>query len=111
MAVSKINDRLSYGVTILVFGIIFLLDKIGILDKIPYGGKLMSVGAFFLIAGIIFLITQPKKILGWVFTAVGVILNADLFFGRMDNYSIYIVPLALIIVGIIMVFTSSKNKN
>ena len=64
MATSKSNDRLSYGITILIFGVLYLLDKVDLLSKIPYGKNFISVGVFFLIAGAVFLITQPKKILG-----------------------------------------------
>lgn len=106
---SKSNDRLSYGITILIFGVLFLLDKLHLLDKVPYGDKLVSVGVFFLIAGIVFLITQPKKVLGWVFLGVGVLLNADTFFGWMSSYSNLIVPLGLIIAGVAMVLTAKKK--
>ncbi|MBB4036944.1 hypothetical protein GGR21_002858 [Dysgonomonas hofstadii] len=109
MSTVKSNDKLSYGITILIFGVLFLLDKTGFLDKIPYGGNFISVGAFFLIAGIVFLATQPKKILGWIFLGVGVLLNADLFFGWMSDYSNLIVPIGLIIAGIAMVLTSKKK--
>lgn len=109
MATSKSNDRLSYGITILIFGVLYLLDKVDLLNKIPYGKNLISIGAFFLIAGVVFLITQPKKILGWIFLIVGVILNADLFFGWMANYSNLIVPIALILAGTAMVLTSKKK--
>lgn len=109
MATSKSNDRLSYGITILIFGVLFLLDKLGVLSKIPYGDYLISVGVFFLIGGIVFLITQPKKVLGWIFLIIGIILNADLFFGWMKSYSNLIVPLGLIIAGIAMVLTAKKS--
>lgn len=108
--VSKSNDRLSYGITILIFGVLFLFDKMGILNQIPYGHKLISIGVFFLIGGIVFLATQPKKVLGWVFLGVGILFNADLFFGWMDDYSRFIVPVGLIIAGVAMVLTA-KNKN
>ncbi|MFV0539504.1 MAG: LiaF transmembrane domain-containing protein [Dysgonomonas sp.] len=111
MAASKSNDRLSYGITILIFGVLFLLDKLHILDKIPYGNKFISVGMFFLIAGIVFLFTQPKKVLGWVFLGVGILLNADTFFGWMSSYSNLIVPLGLIIAGVAMVLTANKKKS
>ncbi|MBD8390340.1 hypothetical protein [Dysgonomonas sp. BGC7] len=106
---NKSNDRLSYGITILIFGILFLLDKIGFLDKIPYAEKLISVGVFFLIGGVVFLCTQPKKVLGWIFLGIGILLNADLFFGWMSNYSNLIVPLGLIIAGVAMVLTSKRK--
>lgn len=110
MASNVSNDRLSYGLTILIFGLLYLLDKIGILAQIPYGKNLISVGAFFLIAGIVFLCTQPKKAMGWIFLAVGIFLNADFFLGWISIYSKYLVPLALVVVGLIMVFTSKKGK-
>lgn len=106
---NKSNDRLSYGITILIFGVLFLLDKTGILDKIPYTSNLISVGVFFLIAGVVFLFTQPKKVLGWIFLGVGILLNADLFFGWISNYSKLIVPIGLIIAGVAMVLTSKKK--
>lgn len=109
MAANKSNDRLSYGITILIFGLVFLLDKLGILKDIPYGDKVLSVGIFFLIAGIVFLITQPKKVLGWIFLGIGILLNADLFFGWLSSYSNLIVPIGLIIAGIAMVLTSKKK--
>lgn len=110
MATTKNNDRLSYGITILIFGLLFLLQKTGILSQIPYGDNFISVGAFFLIAGIVFIATQPKRALGWVFGAIGIFLNADFFFGWISSYSKYIVPLALIVGGIVMVFSASKKK-
>lgn len=110
MATSKSNDRLSYGITILIFGVLFMLDKLHILDKIPYANKLISIGIFFLIAGAVFLFTQPKKMLGWIFLVIGLLLNADIFFGWMNNYSNLIVPLGLIIAGVAMVLTSKKNN-
>ncbi|MFV0418446.1 MAG: LiaF transmembrane domain-containing protein [Dysgonomonas sp.] len=109
MAAPKSNDRLSYGITILIFGILYLLDKVGFLNKIPYGEHLISVGVFFLIGGIVFLITQPKKVLGWIFLIIGIILNADLFFGWLANYSNLVVPIALIIAGTAMVLTAKKK--
>lgn len=109
METKSYSDRFSYGLTFLIFGILFFLDKTGLLIKIPYGNKLISVGAFFLIAGIVFIFTQPKRILSWVFLGVGIFLNSDIFFGWISEYSRYLVPLALIIVGIFMVFSAKKK--
>lgn len=107
MAANNSNDRLSYGITILVFGLLFLLDKLNALSIIPV--NLISIGSFFLIAAIVFLFTQPKKALGWVFLGIGVLLNADLFFGWMKSYSSLIVPIGLIIAGLVMVLTYKKR--
>lgn len=109
MAIKQTSDKLSYGITFLIFGVLYLLDKVNVLAQIPYGERLISVGAFFLIAGIVFVITQPKKVWSWLLLAVGVFLNSDIFFGWVSQYSKFIVPLALIVVGIVMILSSKKN--
>lgn len=102
------NNRLPFGLILLLVGVIYLLSKTGILEKIPYMSRFMNIGTFFLIAGIIFLLTKTEKTIGIVFTAIGVIINFDFFFGWLQNYSSLIVPIALIGIGLVMVLTSKK---
>ncbi|NDW18058.1 hypothetical protein D0T53_03890 [Dysgonomonas sp. 216] len=102
------GDRLAYGLTILTFGTVILLDKTGVLARIPYGYTLMSIGSFFLIAGIIFLCTKAEKSIGVIFTLIGVLINSNFFFGWMRNYSNLLIPVILIVAGLIMVLTSRK---
>ncbi len=102
------GNRFPYGLLILIIGIIYLLSKTGILAHIPYADKLMSIGTFFLIAGIIFLFTKAEKTMGIVFTAIGVIMNFDFFFGWIHNFSSLIIPVILIAIGLFMVITSKK---
>ena len=75
-------------------------------DERDYG-----VGMFFFISGVVFLLTQPKRILGWIFLGLGILLNADIFFGWLNNYSNLIIPLGFIIAGIAMVLTANKKKD
>lgn len=102
------GNRFPYGLLILIIGIIYLLSKTGILAHIPYADKLMNIGTFFLIAGIIFLFTKAEKTMGIVFTAIGIIMNFDFFFGWIHNFSSLIIPVILIAVGLFMVMTSKK---
>ncbi len=102
------NNKLPFGLILLLVGTIYLLSKTGLLDKIPYIDRMMNVGTFFLIAGLIFLLTKTEKTVGIVFTAIGVIINFDFFFGWLQNYSTLIVPIALICIGLAMVLTSKK---
>ncbi len=102
------NNRLPFGLILLLVGIIYLLSKTGILENIPYISKMMNIGTFFLVAGLIFLITKTEKTIGIVFTAIGVIINFDFFFGWLQNYSTFIIPIALIGIGLAMVLTSKK---
>jgi len=92
----------------MIYGVVFLLSKTGILKHIPYGEKLLSIGSFFLIAGIVFLFTRTEKRTGIVLTVIGVLINADLFFGWIHSYSNLIIPLLLIVIGLILVITSKK---
>lgn len=108
MAASTNNDKLSLGITLLIFGLLFLLDKLGLLVQIPIKYNFISVSCFFLVAGITFILTQPKRGLSWVLLAIGVFLNSDIFFGWMNMYSKFIVPIILVIVGIVMIVTSKK---
>lgn len=102
------GNRLPYGLLILIIGIIYLLSKTGILAHIPYADRLMNVGTFFLVAGIIFLFTKAEKTMGIIFTAIGVIMNFDFFFGWIHNLSSLIIPIILVGVGLFMVITSKK---
>lgn len=106
--VKKSSSRLSYGLIILLIGIVYLLSKTGILMNIPYAERFMNIGTFFLIAGIIFLFTKAEKTMGIIFTAIGVVINFDFFFGWLKNYSSLILPIALIVLGLGMVLTSKK---
>lgn len=102
------SNRLPYGLIILIIGIIYLLSKTGILQHIPYADKLMNIGTFFLVAGIIFLFTKTEKTMGIVFTAIGIVMNFDLLFGWMQNYSAFILPAILIAIGLGMVLTAKR---
>lgn len=102
------TNRLPIGLTIMVFGLLYLIDKIGILSKIPYGDRLLNIGSLFLIAGIIFLCTKAEKKIGLIFTGIGIVINSDLFFGWMHSYSNLIVPILLIAVGLVMVLTAKR---
>lgn len=102
------GNRLPYGLIILLIGLVYLLSKTGILVHIPYAERLMNVGTFFLIAGIIFLFTKAEKTMGLIFTGIGIAMNFDLLFGWVHNLSSLIVPIALVVVGLFMVLTAKK---
>lgn len=105
---NKGNDRLSYGVSFLIIGLLFLLSKLGILENIPYANEFLSVGGILLITGIVFLIKGVSKMLGLIFLIVGLFLKSDLFFDWMHLHSNLIVPASLILVGLFMIFSEKK---
>lgn len=102
------SDKFSYGIVILIFGLLFLLQKLGVLAQIPYGNYAISFTSLFLVAGVVFLITQPKKVLGYIFIGIAALLNAGFFFSQISQYSNLLVPAGLIIAGAAMILSSKK---
>lgn len=105
----KESDKLVWGVTLLVFGILILLDKAGITDNLPITNFIQSPGTYFLAAGIIFLLFKKEKTLGIVLTAVGAVIHSDYFFHSIREYRNLFIPVALILVGIVMVLNAKKR--
>lgn len=108
MSTSKSSDMMPYGITILIFGILFLLEKLNVLNKIPYGSTFISARVFFIIAAIVFLTIQPKKYLAWIFLAIAIVLNANFVFGWLSTYSYLLMPAGLIIAGVAMIISAKK---
>lgn len=100
------NNYWTYGLIMMLFGLITLLNRTGILKLIPYSSYLTTTGSFFMIAGIILLLTKSEKTNGIMLTIIGVLLNADMFFGWTRNYSMLIMPIALLLIGIILIVRS-----
>lgn len=106
---NKQSDKMAWGVTLLVFGGLILLDKLGITQMLPFARFLQSAGTYFLAAGIIFLIYKREKTMGLVLSIIGVIIHSDIFFGWMRTYQNLFVPIALLVVGFILVL-SNRTK-
>ena len=103
---NKGSDKLAYGITFFVIGILYLISKLRIIDHFD---RFFDVGIILLIAGVIFLLKGASKTLGLVFVVAGLFLKSDLFFDWMRHYSNFIVPVALIIVGMFMIFSAKKK--
>jgi hypothetical protein len=86
-----------------VFGLLFLLSNTGILSKI-HGEILIGVGPFFLIAGVIFLLTSGEKLVGIMSTAIGAFIIANDIWFRI--YPLLLIPILLITAGLILVIIS-----
>lgn len=108
MARGSTGNRLAYGLTVMIFGVLFLLLKTGLLVKIPFAENLVSTGSFLLIAGIVFLTTKAEQTTGIILTISGAILCSDIVFNWMQNFTGLITSLTLIITGLILVLTAKK---
>lgn len=103
------SDRLAWGISLLIIGILYLIDKTGIIANVPYVNLLTNGGTYFLVAGIVFLIYKKEKAFGIILTAIGLVIHSDLFFGWMKNYSNLIVPFALIVAGLLLIIFGKKR--
>lgn len=108
--INKHSDKMAWGAILIAFGALILLDRMNFTFAPEILDFLSSPGTYFLVAGIIFLILKKEKTLGLVLTIVGLIIHSDVFFGWMDSYRTYLIPVILVAVGIIMVLTAKKGR-
>ena len=108
-AIDKRSDKMAWGITLLAFGVLILLDKTGITDNLPFTDFIQSIGTYFLVAGIIFLIYRMEKTLGLVFTVIGLIIHSDVFLGWMKDYRNLLLPVALLVIGLILILSNRRR--
>lgn len=103
MASKKNDNRLAWGVTLLVFGILFLIRQLQILPddfaKIAFDFK-----NYPLIIGLIFLLCHSNKNIGFVLIIVGILLRLSDIIHWTRDISNFIWPILLIIAGAVLVF-------
>lgn len=107
--IDKRSDKMAWGVTLLAFGVLILFDKLGVTDNLPFTDFIQSVGTYFLVAGVIFLIYRKEKTLGLVLTVIGLIIHSDVFFGWMRDYRNLLLPIALLAIGLILVLSNRRR--
>lgn len=99
----------SFALTFLIFGLIMLLQNLGIFNKIStnLSTYLVSPTTLFLLAGIIFICSQPKSLLGWIFVVVGILLLLASIFSTtfIASYAYLYTPIGLICAGIVLLFS------
>jgi len=105
---AKKDNRLGWGVTLLVFGCIFLLKQLHVLPEgiEPY---VFDFKNYPLIMGIIFLITHSNKTVGTVLIVVGLLFRLSDIIIWTRHLSDFIWPVLLIVAGAIMVFGLKKK--
>ena len=95
------------GVTLIVFGVLYLVDKLIHFASIglPW---VMNKDYFLLYTAVIFLLLKHDKSVGLVLLALWLILNFGLITALLGTMSAYLLPLALLVVGIILYFISTR---
>jgi len=107
---NKKDNRLAWGVTLLVFGCLFLIRQLQILppEIAPY---IFDFKNYPFIIGLIFLLFHTNKNIGIVLIVVGLLFRLSDIIRLTRHISDFIWPVLLIIAGGIMVFGIKKNNS
>lgn len=101
MSIQK-DNKLAWGITLLVFGVIFLLKQVNILP--PHLNELIfDYKNYPLIMGIIFLLAHKNKNIGLVLIAIGVLFRISDIIRWTRHISDFIWPVLLIAAGTILI--------
>jgi len=100
---AKNDNRLAWGVTLLVFGCMFLVRQLQILPA-EVANYVFDFKNYPLIIGVIFLLCHSNKNIGIVLIVVGLLFRLSDIIHWTRNISDYIWPVLLITAGAVMVF-------
>lgn len=108
MSSAKKDNQLAWGVTLLVFGSLFLLKQIHILplELEPY---IFNFKNYPFIMGLIFLLCHSNKTIGIVLIVVGLFFRLSDIIQITRHISDFIWPILLILAGAILVFGKRKQ--
>jgi len=109
MSYSKNNKDtlLAISVTLIVMGLLFLIDKLGLFSKYGYDW-VMAKDNLLLITSIIFLIFKREKTVGLVLLGIWIVLNIGTIISFLGQLSGFLLPLILLIIGIILFIMYKK---
>ena len=99
---AKKDNRLAWGITLLVFGCLFLIRQLQILPP-EFANFVFDFKNYPFIIGIIFLLSHSNKNIGIVLIVVGLLFRLSDIIQLTRHISDFIWPVLLIIAGIIMV--------
>ncbi len=103
------DNRLSWGISLLVFGFLFLINQLHILPA-SISEYVFDYRNYPIILGVIFLLFHKNKSIGIVLLVVGLLFHLQNVIQWTRNFSEYVWPLLLITAGVIMVFGVKKGK-
>jgi hypothetical protein len=101
------DNRLAWGITLLVFGLLFLVRQLNIVPE-EYASMIFDFKNYPMIIGLIFLVAHKNKTIGLVLIAVGILFRLSDIIRLTENISDFIWPLLLIAAGAVLVFGKKK---
>ncbi len=107
--VVKKDSRLAWGVTLLFFGILFLIKQLHLLPD-SFEFYVFNFQNYPLFMGVIFLLFNSNKTTGIVLIVVGLLFRLSDIIQFTRHISDFIWPVLLVIAGAILVFGAKKGK-
>lgn len=110
-ALQQKDSRLALGLTLLVIGLLFLLDKMGFFSMFPSSVRdiIMDWRNFFFYAGIIFFFAKKDKMPGIILIILGIVFYFKSIFGYLKGLGDLIGPIVLIAVGAVFVYLAMRR--
>ena len=107
MEAVKANNNKDTAVSFIVIGALFLIDKLIHFSSLglPW---VMNKDNLLLYASISFLIFKRDKSVGFVLLGLWLVMNIGLVMSLLGSLSGYLLPLALLIIGIILFWVSKR---
>lgn len=103
------DNRLAWGVSLLLFGVIFLVNQMHILPE-NISNYVFDFKNYPIILGVIFLLFHKNKNIGIVLLVVGLLFRLQDIIHLTKNVSEFVWPVLLIVAGAILVFGVKKGK-
>ena len=97
------DNYLAGSITLLVVGALYLLDKFVHFAAHGYGW-MVDKSNLLLFAAIVFLLVKADKTVGILLLLVWAILNIGLIISLLGKLSGYLLPLALIVIGLLLLY-------
>lgn len=109
MKAEKSENFLTWGISLLTFGVMFLIRQ---LNFLPYeiSELIFDFKNYPLILGVIFLITHRNKNLGWVLIVVAIIFRISDIVRITRQISDFVWPVLLIVAGVILILNHQSKK-
>jgi hypothetical protein len=105
---NKNDNRLAWGVTLLIFGCLFLIRQLQFVSP-EIATYLFDFKNYPLIIGVIFLIFHSNKNIGIVLIVVGLLFRISDIIQLTRHISDFIWPVLLILAGAVMIFGTKKK--
>jgi len=104
------DNRLAWGISLLVFGFIFLFRHLNIFPP-SVEDIIFDLKNYLLVLGVIFLFAHNNKNIGIVLIVLGLLFRLSDIIRWTQHISDIIWPFLLIFAGVIVIFGNMKKKN